>query len=191
MEIVIAADIFGETRHLQQWSRTLADDETKVTIVSLDGEINNDCIDESALYSKFVELGGVEAYSLKIVELLGSIDKDVFIIGFSAGAAACWRALAEETNSNLQSFVGFYPGQIRHYLDLKATIDTHLIFPKQEKHFDLAPVVKSLKSDPLCRCYESPYNHGFMNPMSDGFDEIGHQGYTQLVLDLMLGSEPN
>ncbi len=95
-------------------------------------------------------------------------------------------ALAELRNRHVKHFVGFYPGQIRHYLHLQASVPSKLIFPIEESHFDVIPVIHALKQDPLCDCDHSAYYHGFMNPKSKGFNPNGVQQYTDLLKQIVI-----
>lgn len=95
-------------------------------------------------------------------------------MGFSAGAAATYKALNDfssdsEQMKTIRHLIGFYPGQIRHHLDITPGCPVTLVFPRSEQHFDLDKVIDSLAKKANIRCIRAPFAHGFMNPLSASY----------------------
>ena len=85
----------------------------------------------------------------------------------------------ELQNPYIKKGIAFYPSQVRNHLDLSATVPCQFIFAHIEAHFDIEPVVATLRNKPNVSCEVSQYAHGFMNPLSDNFDHIGYQAYIE------------
>ena len=95
-------------------------------------------------------------------------------IGFSAGATALWRALAETDSRRLKQAVLFYPGQIHQHLALTPAVPVQVIFGHSEPHFAVADICQQLQQQGVA-AISTPYAHGFLNPASKAFDETGYQ----------------
>lgn len=167
--IVFVTDIFGESSWTDNFSTSFSDSAEFHVISPYSTRL--DLADEKDAYQAFTVSGGIEAYVSKVKARLFSMPKEhTLFIGFSAGAAALWKVLADNNVANENShFIGLYPGQIRHYLDLEPQIDTSLIFPISEQHFDLTPVLSSLRGKANTRIWQNALQHGFVNPSSDNF----------------------
>lgn len=123
--------------------------------------------DDHEAYQYFLAHGGLEAYSKKLGEVLKAQTEPVFLVGFSAGAAACWANLVVE-HLPIAHCVGFYGGQIRQLTQLQPLYSTELIFA-EETHFSVAEMMDALAGKTNLKQSLVPYSHGFMNPLSKGY----------------------
>jgi len=179
MHIVIVSDIFGRQQALDNFCSSLAAPTTFTVIDPFQGQYLN-FADEEHAYQTFIEHCGHDNYTEIIAKTLTKLSKNCFIIGFSAGAAATWRALAnlpEHKQQLCKHFIGFYPSQIRHHLHLSSQVKTHLYFPKDEAHFSVTQVIAALATTPNVSTVQTNYLHGFMNPHSINFSQQAYLTY--------------
>jgi dienelactone hydrolase len=174
MKIIIATDIFGHEKHLDELCLYLSDIFDPISIIT--PYIENEALvcDEKEAYDRFIAECGHDKYAQKIEEAIAELDENrVLLVGFSAGASAIWRAVGENMHSNLAGFVGFYPTQIRNNLDLLPSCRTKIIFPRTENTFNVSEVASMLLCDTMIECVVTEYGHGFMNPVSMFYNKIG------------------
>lgn len=189
MNIVIAPDIFGITPSLNQLVKKLSKQADVAIIDPYHGE-EMGFKDEQQAYQAFLDEGGLDVYTEQLKIILTYIEQPVVLIGFSAGASALWRLTDKKLGLHASHFIGFYPGQIRYYLDVEPHIPTTLLMPKQEAHFDLQAVINQLPvSDTLC-ITQFDLAHGFMNPISGGYDKQTSAAMEKLISDTKLIENP-
>ena len=178
LNVIICSDIFGQGPHLQ----TLLDE------IDLKGQCKifdpyngqeQNFNSESDAYQAFTSAGGVEGYIERLKPIMAEADEAINLVGFSAGAVAAYVAINQMHLNPQSRLFGFYPGQIRHYLDMHNRYSCRMIFPKFERHFDLAAVCKELNRKKGLSQEHTDYMHGFMNPLSEGFSDTGYQEYRQ------------
>ncbi len=176
MQLLVISDIFGLTPVLETLARSLHPgaeilDPYLGRKYAFDGE-------EDA-YQAFLAECGHDTYAERVRGCLSQLREPTRVIAFSAGAVAAWRALAELSTVKVTELVGFYPGQIRDYLMFDASVPTRLIFPNQEAHFDVEPVIRALSEKQRVVCEHSAYSHGFMNALSRHFSIAGYGEFIQ------------
>ena len=180
MAVLIVTDIFGLTTELAAFSQSL--NAELMTPYEHQNEHKNQYEnkpfkDEAHAYQTFLTECGHDIYFEQVLNKLqnGKFDS---IVAFSAGASAAYRAICEYPIKHL---IAFYPSQIRHHLNLKPQSPTTLIFPAQEPHFDVANTIKSVAQWPLVTCLQSSQNHGFMNPLSQEFNQRHSKRFEQVM----------
>lgn len=164
MQLVIVTDIFGaQPEVLSQFDQSGLD---YLCVQPYDHQPLSFSDDHEA-YQYFLAHGGLEAYSKKLGELLKAQTEPVFLLGFSAGAAACWANLVLE-HLTIEYCVGFYGGQIRQMTQLQPLYPTELIFA-EETHFSVLELMDALAGKTNLQQSLVPYPHGFMNLLSKGY----------------------
>ena len=182
MRIIIASDIFGVNDHLKKWAAQLNDHHFSTHLVS--PYSHDQAFDsEISAYRAFQAAGGVNAYTQKLSTL--TIQKDDVLLGFSAGAASQWQWLAKDQELVCAHLLGFYPGQIRHHLTSAPACSVTLFFPQQEPHFGVSAVINRLKPFSQVQCIQTPYGHGFMNPLSVNYSNSGATLFRQRLADML------
>jgi hypothetical protein len=179
MNYLLVTDIFGKTAHLTQLAQQLRGKTCLCDPYS--GQIQLP-INEQFQYQHFLTHCGHDGYLEKVHLKMSSLREPTTIIAFSAGATAVWRAQAELKNTAIKRVIAFYPSQVRNHLELEASIPFRFIFPKKETHFELAPVVSALKAKAGVQCDITQHDHGFMNPLSDNFNQRAFQYFTKQLL---------
>lgn len=179
MKYIIVSDIFGKTAHLNHFARQF---NAEFQIIDpYNGQLQ-EVKDESSQYAHFIEKCDHDGYFKKLNSILTKVNETVIVIGFSAGGAAAWRSIAKIKNPHIKKLIAFYPSQIRYHLDINAPIPYEIIFAKNELHFDVYTVMEKLSNKHNVVCKVSDYQHGFMNPLSGGFNSIGYQYFSQYLL---------
>lgn len=135
---------------------------------------------ELQAYQCFKDNGGMDAYILRVTDVILTHKGIKNVVGFSAGAAALYKVISSLPKRNIQLTL-FYPGQIRNFLDKHPSSPCHIIFPESEPHFSLPDVIRVLKQQLPVKVEQSNYQHGFMNTDSKGFDQTAYNYYCQLL----------
>jgi len=179
MKLILVPDIFGCTTEFKQYATM----QKSILAQMLNQAVEHVLVDpyqghtfefdnDTQAYKKYMSLGGHEHYLSLIKQVIADHkDQSICFIGFSAGASAIWRALDGFKSDKECQFIGFYPSQIRNFLDIKLHIESHIIFPQSESHFEVKDVIGRLKRYELLKVTHTQYQHGFMNPLSTGFNE--------------------
>ncbi len=190
---LIFTDIFGITDAIKTLSDTLNQQGNTVSIVDPYQGVQIKSTHEVDIYQYFLEECGHEHYLAKVnnvlLAALASGNQDIFIIAFSAGASAAWKALdkinplfkSDQANKCIKHFLGFYPTQIRHHLALTPVCRSTLIFAEREKHFNVKDVIAHLSKSEQVQCIQVPLLHGFMNPLS-----LNYNPQAQMIFEHML-----
>ncbi|MBD1582756.1 hypothetical protein [Pseudoalteromonas sp. S16_S37] len=177
MVTLIVSDIYGHTANLDTFANELSGEVVICSPYMSKQPARQK--DESLVYEQFVNTIGHDGYMAKVEKSIASHKPDL-IIGFSAGAVAAWRALAHLKSNAPKKLIGFYPGQIRNYLHIHPNCPVDLYFPHQESHFELTPVIQTLKKTSWVSCTRTRYSHGFMNALSNHFNKYAYLHYTHL-----------
>lgn len=176
MKLLLVTDIFGaQPEVLLQFDQGVAD----YSYIQPYDHQPPKFIDDKDAYSYFLAHGGLENYSRKVGQLLKSQTKAVFLVGFSAGAAACWANLHTK-DLKIKGCIGFYAGQIRQMTQLQPLYPTELIFA-QETHFSVSALMDVLANRSNLKQSYVPYPHGFMNCVSTGYNAEAAQLYWQKI----------
>jgi dienelactone hydrolase len=193
--LVLITDIFGETNWcqslIQAWRAkghnamcispyARYDSLTDVTLFA----------NEEQAYQQFQLSGGMDSYAEKVEQTLqqATVEKNepIICVGFSAGASALWLAAAKSFNKiELTHCIGFYPGQIRHSLELSPLCPFMLIFPESESHFDIEPIIQHLVTKQNVNIVQVGLKHGYANPQSDNYNDLASRELTHLLTQVL------
>jgi len=174
--VLVLSDIFGLCAGLE---RLLADlNQAGAAVQFIDpyqGQIQH-FADEAQAYAAYSRECGHETYAAIAAQVFANSKQPFDLaIGFSAGATALWRALANTDTRLLKQAILFYPGQIYQHLALTPAVPTQVIFGHSEPHFAVTDICSQLQQKPGVTAVSTDYAHGFMNPASQAFDEAGYQ----------------
>lgn len=180
---LIVTDIFGQCHGLQQLLSALAAPERQFTVLDPYQGMQQTFSSEQQAYAAYTIQCGHEQYAKLVAAHLSSSQKPISLaMGFSAGATALWRALADESCRNKpQQTVLFYPGQIHKHLDLIPKKPVKVVFAASEPHFAVEDLCLALSQKAKVAAVITRYGHGFMNPTSQAFNL---QGFTDFAAEL-------
>ena len=170
MQIIILPEIFGRTSFITALETQFLDREFAVQTLDPLGGKQPVFDNEQQAYDHFMNECGYDGYLDLLLRTVKETEGPMFLIGFSVGASTAWRILENVAYaSRIKRFVGFYPGQIRHYLSVYPACPATLVFPKTETHFSVQDVMKPVAGKDSVTCYQSDAGHGFLNPSSVNF----------------------
>ncbi|HEX5792093.1 MAG TPA: dienelactone hydrolase family protein [Rheinheimera sp.] len=174
--VLLLTDIFGQCAGLKRLLTDLGQAGAMVEIIDPYQGKPQQFADEEQAYAAYTAECGHNAYAAIAVQALQSCSQPFDLaIGFSAGATALWRALADVDSKQLKQAVLFYPGQIHQHLMLNPKVPVQVIFGHSEPHFAVADICTQLQQKPGVSAVSTTYAHGFMNPASKAFDSTGYQ----------------
>lgn len=186
--VIFVSDIYGVTPWLLTLVSELGLESRQFVIADPYLGQSRSFINEQQAYQAFHSVGGIEQYIARLETIFNKLvksHKNLLIIGFSAGAAASYKAANCLSIDTKVSCVLFYPGQIRHYLEDKCLHPTTVVFPQSEPHFELTPVADSLAQQSQVNVIKTPFQHGFMNRLSLGYDAKGYRQYTAYLANIL------
>lgn len=167
--LLLATDIFGHTPEMQAFSRQIGGQiGGQARVVSPYGHERPRFSGEMEAYGAFQAAGGVEAYARTLASLLADRAWDL-AVGLSAGASALWIALAQASTLPRRSVL-YYGSRIREHAHLRPAGDVRLIFAEREASFAPAPLACELARAGYDASVLPGTSHGFLNPLSPGFD---------------------
>ena len=169
---LIATDIFGITDALLQLVDELPS-EKKILDPYAGKATTFD--DEPQAYATFIKQMGHDKYEQLLRQELESIEAPYQLLGFSAGATACWRSVCGEKPLQARQTICIYGSQIRHHCHLQPATPTTVILPVQEQAFDIKRHAKKIGELPNVSVKQTPYLHGFMNKLSPNFSALGYR----------------
>ncbi len=181
MQLMIAADIFGTTQDLEDIAAQISPNSKKTTIVDPYEGVYQNFENEAAAYSHFQQKAGMARYKDVVYETTLNKKEDMYLVGFSVGAAAIWAISDQFGPKPDRKAICFYGSQIRHFMDVDPKIDIELIFPECEPHFDTNDLVAQLSLKAHVTCRTVPYSHGFMNRRSVHFDQLAFENYVNFL----------
>lgn len=92
--------------------------------------------------------------------------KHVFILGYSIGATIAWLCSSEDNMCD--GIIGYYGSRIRDYMNITPKCPTLLIFPSEEKSFNVEELVDSLVKRNI-DAHIVRGKHGFSDPFSKNY----------------------
>ena len=181
--VIIASDIFGQTDALKSFAAELHNSlDVSVDVIDPYGGAKLSFVDESEAYQYFSEYSGMVKYTDVIRNQLNESSMHVKLIGFSAGASGVWQVLADSNLNHVKGAYCFYGSQIRNSINLNPLCSAILHFPEYESHFDVNELIQKLKTKKNVTINQSSYLHGFMNPYSNHYNELGYKhGLTSVL----------
>jgi dienelactone hydrolase len=178
---LFVSDIFGITPALKQLSEAVSPYSLHTKLIDPYGGQQQKFASEQEAYQGFQTVGGIESYINIVKQAVSDLDGLFTIVGFSAGGAAIWKAMEGIVKHADIQLVLFYPGQIRHYMDVEHTFSTTIFWPSHEPHFALSTVIENLHHKNNVQSIHTPFFHGFMNVNSSGYSEFAYQQYKQYL----------
>jgi len=104
--------------------------------------------------------------------------KHIFLLGYSIGATIAW--LCSEGNNLCSGVIGYYGSRIRDYIEVAPNCPVLLVFPTQEKAFNVKSFVCSFEKKNV-DVHMLDGKHGFADPFSESYCETSFQEANKLV----------
>jgi dienelactone hydrolase len=181
MRVLILTDIFGLTAAVLWLASSLRDKQIIVEVVDPYDGADKAFINEQSAYESFLANCGHDSYFRKVENAISSSLEELVIIGFSAGASAAWRVMECDLKPKILHFIGFYPGQIRNYLNITPKYPCTIVLPNHEEHFSVSEVSSILTEIDNVHCIHTEFGHGFMNPLSYYYSNVGADAFNKVI----------
>ncbi|HWR02609.1 MAG TPA: hydrolase [Humidesulfovibrio sp.] len=166
--LLLATDIFGHSPEAQALAHEFG---PAVRIVSPYAGERPRFGSEMEAYAAFSARTSIEKYAEELAAQLRARPFDL-ALGFSVGASALWLCLAEASlaYSLPRRAILYYGSRIRQYSRLKPACSTRLVFAEREAAFDPSELAARLRAQGNDASVIPGSAHGFMNPLSPGYD---------------------
>ncbi|MCM3787186.1 dienelactone hydrolase family protein [Domibacillus indicus] len=169
---IVLHEIYGINQHIEGICRKLSVKGLDIQCPNLLGRATPFTYEqESEAYTFFMKHVGFHKAAEQVKALIAACKqkyKQVFLIGFSAGATVAWLCSEE---AGLTGIIGFYGSRIRNYLHISAACPVLLFFPSEEPSFQVSEVIKAL-NHPLIHTIQYEAGHGFSDPFSSNYDQV-------------------
>lgn len=171
--LLVITDIFGVGPGLSALTEKLAPHYQVEVLDPYKGKAK-DFADEGEAYHAFIEEMGHQEYFEQLKCRLLQLDSQVYLVGFSAGCGALWRASADEDCAPaIKGALGFYGNPVREWTHLLPKVPVSLVYPEREAHFSVPELVTELSGTQNLNLEVWRQQHGFMNAQSHGFCPVG------------------
>jgi len=137
---------------------------------------------EGEAYQYFVKNIGFPSMVQQVNKILMKSRTDyrnVFLLGFSAGATTAW--ICSETENAVDRVICYYGSRIRDYQNITPKCPILLIFAEEEKAFDVSELTCTLGQKQFVDVHVLNGKHGFSDPFSKHFNEQLQQKAQKLV----------
>lgn len=167
--VVMIPEIYGINQYIKDWADFFKHQGYDPLCVELSGsERSFSYSDSEEAYDEFIADNGFERYkkvAVYIRELREQYEK-IIVFGSSVGATIAWR-LTE--NKSCDGMIGFYGSRIRDYLEVNPSCPCLLIFPEEEKSFDVRAIIPILQQKKNAHVEVLPGKHGFADLYGNDF----------------------
>jgi len=181
--IIVLHEIYGINRHINTVIETFSVAGFNVVCPDLIGVSGSfDYEQQEAAYQHFIVNIGFENAVQQIKRLIAEAKvkyKHIFLLGYSIGATIAWLC-SNENNNMCDGVIGYYGSRIRDYMEITPKCPVLLIFPTQEKSFNVKSFVGSFKKTNV-DVHILGGNHGFADPFSQNYCEPSYQEANRLV----------
>lgn len=183
MHIIIATEIWGKTPHVDAMVASFEEIASKVTVVDPYDGADPAFASEEAAHACYKEQCGDAVYAQRVAKTIAEAAEPVCLLGFSAGAGAVWTAASNSSVDTVKAAVCFYSSSIHTMTDYVPKVPVEFVFAKEEPHYDVENVARSLQDIKNVQCYITPFEHGFLNPASAQYDSEVYFFWLQWIKD--------
>ncbi|NNU77839.1 dienelactone hydrolase family protein [Clostridium estertheticum] len=177
--IIVLHEIYGINQHIKLVCEKFSMagyDIICPNLINLNHPFNYDQQDEA--YQHFIRNIGFDLAFKQVKRLIIQAKKQykyVYILGYSIGATIAWLCSGEDIMCD--GIIGYYGSRIRDYMSAAPKCPVLLIFPTEEKSFNVKELVNSLKKWNV-DIHILRGKHGFSDPFSknyctQSFEEAG------------------
>jgi dienelactone hydrolase len=168
--IIVLHEIYGIDQHIQMVCEKLSMKKYDIicpNLIDLPEPFSYDLEEEA--YNHFINNIGFDSAVKQVKQLVVQAKKqykNIYLIAYSIGATIAWLISGEENMCN--GIIGYYGSRIRNYKNITPKCPILLIFPTEEKSFNVKALVYSLKKQDI-NVHMLKGKHGFSNPFSKNY----------------------
>lgn len=185
--IIVLHEIYGVNRHIKTIAQNFSAAGYDVVCPNFLGlSTPFEYTQQEVAYQHFVLNVGFERAANQITGLIAEARENyehIFILGYSVGATIGW--LCSGQNNMCDGVIGYYGSRIRDYMEVAPKCPVLLLFPTQEKSFDVNAFVSSFNI-PNVDVHMLDGKHGFADPFSQNYCESSFQEANRLVQNFLL-----
>ncbi|MPW24319.1 dienelactone hydrolase family protein [Alkalibaculum sp. M08DMB] len=184
--IIVLHEIYGLNQHMKTVCEKFSMDGYDIICPNLIDQkqpFNYDLQEEA--YIHFKNNIGFDLGVQQVKYLLKQSKKQyrhVFLLGYSIGATIAWICSSEENMCD--GIVGYYGSRIRDYMNITPECPALLIFPNEEKSFNVTDLAASLKKQNI-DVHILRGKHGFSDPYSKNYCLQASQEAQKVVDDFL------
>lgn len=171
--IVILHEIYGINKHIKNVCKKYSDLGFDVLCPNLLLDRKTfDYADEEIAYKNFKNNIGFEVASNKVKKLLTDISEkyeSIITIGFSVGATIAW--ICSEVEDVCNGIICYYGSRIRDYIDVLPKCPIVLLYPKEEKSFDIDNHIKEIEVCENMAIHVLEGKHGFADEYCKNYND--------------------
>ncbi|MCY9234907.1 dienelactone hydrolase family protein [Bacillus spizizenii] len=169
--VILTHEIYGVNSPMKKMAKLIKMAGYDVITPNLlgDGEVYS-LQEENTAYEQFTKHKRLKTGETIIQNVIRqNAGRQIFVIGFSAGATIAWKC---SSMPEVSGAVCYYGSRIRDSLHHVPVCPALLFFPSYEPSFDVAVLIKKLREQqhPNLEIYQFDALHGFANPESVYFD---------------------
>ncbi|MDO9492106.1 dienelactone hydrolase family protein [Acetobacterium sp.] len=170
--VVIVPEIYGINQYIKDWVDFFIRHGYDTYCVDQNGR--DGCYSyaqNEVAYHHFVNDVGFDQYKEVdgyIMELRDDYKK-IVVFGSSVGATIAWRLTESQWCDGM---IGYYGSRIRDYLEVEPVCPCLLIFPEQEKSFEVQSIIPKLEQKNKVESHVLHGKHGFADPYGKDFNEL-------------------
>jgi dienelactone hydrolase len=168
--IIVLHEIYGINQHIQMVCEKFSMNGYDIicpNLIDLTQPFNYDLEEEA--YQHFMNNIGFDSAVQQVKQVIIQSKKqykNIYLLGYSVGATIAWLCSGEENMCN--GIIGYYGSRIRDYMNITPKCPVLLIFPTEEKSFNVKELVNSLEKRNI-NVYMLNGKHGFSNPLSNNY----------------------
>lgn len=141
---------------------------------------------EDAAYDYFIQRIGFKSAASQIKNLLREERtkyRKIVFVGFSIGATTAWLCSAE--TGLCDGVIGWYGSRIRDFRNINPCCPVLLLFPEEEKSFDVPEIIASLVAKDQVTAKIFKGRHGFADPFSRNFNRKSYKRARRIAADFI------
>lgn len=168
--IIVLHEIYGIDEHIEMVCSKFAGDGYDIicpNLIHIPEPFSYDQQEEA--YKHFMNNIGFDSAVKEVKQLIKQAKKQygrVYLLGYSIGATIAWLCSNEENMCD--GIIAYYGSRIRDYLNIIPKCAVLLIFPSEEKSFDVKELADSLKKRSI-DVHMLKGKHGFSDPFSKNY----------------------
>lgn len=185
--IIVLHEIYGLNQHMESVCKKLSMagyDIICPNLINLNQPFEYESQEEA--YKHFMNNIGFELAAEQVKQLMIQAKKQyryVFLLGYSIGATIAWLCSSED--SMCDGIIGYYGSRIRDYMNIAPKCPVLLIFPKEEKSFNVKELIDFLGRRKI-EIHRLTGEHGFSDPFSRNYCEQSSEEAERLVSNFLM-----
>lgn len=182
--VIVVHEIYGINQHIEMVCKKTSEKGYDVICPNLIDKPEPFSYDmEEEAYKHFMNNIGFDLAVNKVKQVIVKAKKqykNVYLMGYSIGATIAWLCGGKENMCD--GIIGYYGSRIRDYKSIIPKLPTLLIFPTEEKSFNVEELLHILEKQNI-KVYMLSGKHGFADPYSKNYCINSYEKAEELVDD--------